>query len=136
MDHNNRPITVDRMLATKPLRHELATRPGPGNRKLTYLSGESITRTLNDIFGYYGWNLDIKSVSRQECQKDDKHRWHVAYIAQVRITLTKSNTHKEDMGAGDSLDRSLATASAHAMKASITDALKRAARHFGDKLGT
>lgn len=65
IDHKGRPITVDRMLATKPLRGELSTRPGPGNRKLTYLSGEGVTRTLNDIFGFDGWNLDIKKTQRE-----------------------------------------------------------------------
>ena len=39
------------------------------------------------------------------------------------------------MGSGDSVDSNLQTAIGHAMKSSITDALKRAARHFGDKLG-
>jgi len=65
IDHRDRPITVDRMLATKPLRGELSSRPGPGNRKLTYLSGEGVTRTLNDIFGFDGWNLDIKTTQRE-----------------------------------------------------------------------
>jgi hypothetical protein len=65
LDHNNKPISVPRLLATKPLRHELSSRPGPGNRKLTYLSGEGVTRTLNDIFGYDGWNLDIKDTRRE-----------------------------------------------------------------------
>lgn len=65
IDHRGRAITVDRMLATKPLRGELSTRPGPGNRKLTYLSGEGVTRTLNDIFGFDGWNLDIKKTQRE-----------------------------------------------------------------------
>jgi hypothetical protein len=65
IDHRGNPITVDRMLATKPLRGELSTRPGPGNRKLTYLSGEGVTRTLNDIFGFDGWNLDIKRTQRE-----------------------------------------------------------------------
>lgn len=65
IDHCGRPITVDRILATKPLRGELSSRPGPGNRKLTYLSGEGVTRTLNDIFGFDGWNLDIKNTQRE-----------------------------------------------------------------------
>lgn len=65
IDHHGRPISVDRMLATKPLRGELSSRPGPGNRKLTYLSGEGVTRTLNDIFGFDGWNLDIKKTQRE-----------------------------------------------------------------------
>lgn len=65
IDHRGRSITVDRILATKPLRGELSSRPGPGNRKLTYLSGEGVTRTLNDIFGFDGWNLDIKKTQRE-----------------------------------------------------------------------
>lgn len=141
-DHNALPITVGRMLATKPLRQELLTRPGPGGKKLTYMSGESVTRTLNEVFGFDGWSLKIIKTERTACEKEiDKKtggggfRWTVAYIAHVRITHTKSGTFKEDLGAGDSIDRHLPTAIQHAMKASITDAVKRSARHFGDKLG-
>lgn len=61
--------------------------------------------------------------------------WLVAYSSQVRITHRESGTIKEDVGAGDAVDKHLPTAISHALKASITDALKRAARHFGDKLG-
>jgi DNA repair and recombination protein RAD52 len=136
MDHHGRPITVDRLLATKPLQRELSTRPGPGNRKMLYLSGEGVTRTLNDIFGYDGWNLDIRKVTQVHQHQDTKTtRWNVSYMAHVRITHCRSGTYKEDMGAGDSTDKNVQTAIAHALKASITDALKRAARHFGDKLG-
>jgi recombination DNA repair RAD52 pathway protein len=154
IDHHGRPVTVDKLLATKPLRHELLTRPGPGGRKLLYVSGESITRTLNDIFGFDGWQLEIRKVQKTVCNQEESKsqsntsnnnsnnstttkpmQWHVAYIAHVRITHVKSGTFKEDLGAGDAIDRHLPTAIAHAMKASITDALKRAARHFGDKLG-
>lgn len=51
------------------------------------------------------------------------------------MTHRQSGAFKEDCGAGDSTDKSLATAVNHALKASVTDALKRAVRHFGDKLG-
>ena len=135
LDHNGKPISVDRILATKPLRGELSTRPGPGNKKLTYISGEGVSRTLNEIFGFDGWNLDITRVQREECLKDDKGRFNVVYTAQVRLTHAKSGAYKEDCGAGESTDKSFGTAVSHALKASITDAMKRAARHFGDKLG-
>lgn len=135
LDHRNEPVSVDRLLATKPLRHELSTRPGPGGKKLTYISGEGVSRTLNDIFGFDGWNLDITAVNQAECSQDDKGRYTVVYTAQVRLTHKTSGTYKEDVGAGDATDRSKGTAISHAMKASITDAMKRAARHFGDKLG-
>jgi len=29
LDHKNRPLSVDKILATKPLRQEISTRPGP-----------------------------------------------------------------------------------------------------------
>ena len=136
MDHNGDPLSVDRMLATKPLKHELSTRPGPGNKKLTYISGDDVSRTLNDVFGFDGWNLDIKDVSRVDASKDPKTGKHtIVYTARVRLTHKTSGAYKEDCGAGDSTDRVYGTAIAHALKASITDAMKRAARHFGDKLG-
>jgi len=134
LDHKGNPISVDKLLSTKPLRHELSSRPGPGGKKLTYISGEGVSRTLNDIFGFDGWNLDITKVQREECLKD-KGKYTVVYTAMVRLTHKKSGTYKEDCGAGDSTDKCFATAVAHAMKGSITDAMKRAARHFGDKLG-
>jgi len=136
LDHNGIPLSVDRMLATKPLRHELSTRPGPGNKKLTYISGDDVSRTLNDVFGFDGWDLDIKDVSRIDASKDPKTGKHtIVYTARVRVTHKASGAYKEECGVGDSIDKSYATAIAHALKASITDAMKRAARHFGDKLG-
>ena len=135
LDHNGMPLSVDRLLATKPLRQELSSRPGPGNKKLTYLSGEGVTRTLNEVFGFDGWNLEVKNTTREQCVKDDKSRFHVAYTATVRLTHRRSGAYKEDCGAADATDRAMGTAIANALKASITDALKRAARHFGDKLG-
>jgi len=135
LDHNNDPIPIAKMLATKPLRSELATRPGPGNRKLTYMSGDTVTRILNDLFGFDGWCLDIKNSNREECIKDDRGRYNVCYTTTVRVTHRRSGTYKEDCGAGDSTDKSMGTAVSHALKASVTDAMKRAVRHFGDKMG-
>ncbi|KAG7340387.1 rad52/22 family double-strand break repair protein [Nitzschia inconspicua] len=135
-DKNGRPVSVAKLLATRPLRHEIMTRPGPGGKKLTYMSGETITRTLNDIFGYDGWDLSITRVQREECLKDEKSgKFTVCYTAQVRLTHKSSGAFREDCGAGDATDRSFGTAVANALKGSITDALKRAARHFGDKCG-
>ena len=59
----------------------------------------------------------------------------MAYTAKVRVTHRMSGAFKEDFGAGDATDKSLPTAVSNALKSSITDALKRAVRHFGDKLG-
>lgn len=58
-----------------------------------------------------------------------------AYTSIVRLTHRKSGAYKEDCGAGDAIDKSMGSAIANALKSSVTDAMKRAARHFGDKLG-
>ena len=103
--------------------------------KLSYMGGDIVTKTLNDAFGYDGWCLEVKNTAREETIKDDKGRYHVAYIATVRITHRKSGVYREDCGAGDAIDRSLASASGNALKGAVTDAMKRAAKHFGEKLG-
>jgi DNA recombination protein Rad52 len=141
LDHNRIPITVDRMLATKPLQGDCMTRPGPGGRELTYMSGDAVTRNLNMIFGYNQWSLHIIKSEKTVCIEVDNPRasgiklWHVSYSAHVRITHLSSGCYREDIGCGDVMDRSLVVADQNAVKASITDAMKRAARHFGDKLG-
>ncbi|KAL7555061.1 hypothetical protein ACHAWF_018792 [Thalassiosira exigua] len=161
VDHKGAPVAVDRFLCTKPLRSEVSTRKGPGGIKLSYMGGDMVTKTLNEAFGYDGWCLEVKETRREEPIKDDKGRFHVAYLATVRITHRRSgvfrgkiprsckvfsvqlffrhkrllSTIQEDCGAGDSIDRSLASASGNALKGAVTDAMKRAARHFGEKLG-
>ena len=130
-----RPVTVGRYLCTKPLRAEVSTRKGPGGTKLSYMGGDIITKTLNEAFGYDGWCLEVKNTTREESTKDDQGRHHVAYIATVRITHKRSGVFREDCGAGDAIDRCLANATGNALKGAVTDAMKRAARHFGEKLG-
>lgn len=135
LDHRDRIIPISKILATKPLKKDLMTRPGPGGKQIAYMSGECVTRTLNEVFGFDGWCLEIKNTNREECVKDDKGRYHVSYTASVRLTHRKSGTFKEDCGAGDTIDKHIGTAVSHSLKSAVTDALKRAARHFGDKLG-
>ena len=61
--------------------------------KLSYMGGDIVTKTLNDAFGYDGWCLEVKNTAREETIKDDKGRYHVAYIATVRITHRKSGVY-------------------------------------------
>ena len=69
------------------------------------------------------------------CEKDHKGRYNVSYTSIVRLTHRISGAFKEDCGAGDAIDRSLGAAISYAMRGSVVDAVKRAARYFGDKLG-
>mmetsp|Transcript_8407 Transcript_8407/g.15299 ORF Transcript_8407/g.15299 Transcript_8407/m.15299 type:complete len:453 (-) Transcript_8407:8-1366(-) len=135
IDHKGKPVTVERFLCTKPLRAEVSTRKGPGGMKLSYMGGDMVTKSLNEAFGYDGWCLEVKDKTREEAIKDEKGRHHVAYVATVRVTHRRSGVFREDCGAGDAIDRSLASASGNALKGAVTDAMKRAARHFGEKLG-
>ena len=73
--------------------------------------------------------------TKKSCDKDQKGRYVVSYTSTVRLTHRISGAFKEDCGAGDAMDKSLGTAVSNALKGSVTDAMKRAARHFGDKLG-
>ncbi len=67
---------------------------GPGGKKLSYMGGDMITKTLNEAFGYDGWCLEVKNTTREEPIKDDKGRYHVAYIATVRITHRHSGVFR------------------------------------------
>jgi len=136
LDEHGNPITVANYLASKPLRKDLSTRPGPGNRQLLYISGEAVTRTLNEAFGYDGWSVETRSQTQiGDTEKDSKGRYHITYMSTVRITIVASGVYKEDVGTGDALDKDFATASSNAAKGSVTDAMKRAARYLGEKLG-
>lgn len=135
LDSQGRIVTVEKHLATKPLRSDLSSRPGPGNRSLTYMSGEAVSRTLNETFGFDGWCLEVKSTNREECIQGSNGKWNVAYTATVRLIIRKCGAFKEDVGAGSASDKDMGQAIGNALKASVTDAMKRAARHFGEKLG-
>ena len=135
LDHHYRPVPLQKILQTRPLKADVSTRPGPGNMKLIYMSGEVVTRTLNELFGFGGWSMEVREKNREQCDKDPKGRYHVHYTATVRIIHVATGSYREDVGANDSIDKSLGTAVAHAMKGAVTDAMKRAARHFGEKLG-
>ena len=53
-----------------------------------------VTKTLNEAFGYDGWCLEVKNTSREENIKDEKGRYHVAYIATVRVTHRRSGVFR------------------------------------------
>ena len=69
LDHRSCPLTVQRMLGTRPLRADVSTRPGAGGMKYTYMGGEAVTRTLNEVFGFGGWSMEVKETKREvsEC---------------------------------------------------------------------
>lgn len=55
-------------------------------------------------------------------------------MATVRVSVSNKNSH-EDVGFGEASHENKLKALDTAMKSAITDAMKRAARHFGERLG-
>jgi DNA repair and recombination protein RAD52 len=135
LDHNNKPIPIAKMLATKPLRSEIQSRKGHGNSRVSYMSTDCVSRTLNDIFGFDGWTSEVLQVTRTHMEKNPKGQWLIVYEAKVRCTHKASGAFKEDIGVADSIHGQIQSAISNAIKAAVSDGLKRAARHFGDKLG-
>ena len=89
---------------------------------------------MNAIFGHGGWSSHITMERNVLCEKDERGRWNVGYLARVRVTLLNGVSH-EDCGSGEGIDNSKVKAHERALKSAITDAMKRAARHFGERLG-
>lgn len=78
-------------------------------------------------------NPQLPIISQQN-EKDDRGRWNVGYLATVRVTLLNGVSH-EDCGSGEGINNSKIQAHDKALKSAVTDAMKRAARHFGERLG-
>mmetsp|Transcript_26233 Transcript_26233/g.54098 ORF Transcript_26233/g.54098 Transcript_26233/m.54098 type:complete len:335 (-) Transcript_26233:8-1012(-) len=89
---------------------------------------------MNAVFGFGGWSSRITMERMVQCEKDDRGRWNIGYLATVKVTLRNGVSH-EDCGSGDGINESKVKAHEKAMKSAVTDAMKRAARHFGERLG-
>jgi DNA repair and recombination protein RAD52 len=55
-------------------------------------------------------------------------------MAIVKVSISNKNSH-QDVGVGEACHESKLKALDTAAKSAITDAMKRAARHFGERLG-
>ena len=89
---------------------------------------------MNAIFGHGGWSSQITMERNVMNEKDDRGRWNVGYLSSVKVTLLNGVSH-EDCGSGEGIDNNKVKAHEKAMKSAVTDAMKRAARHFGERLG-
>ncbi|KAI9339758.1 hypothetical protein DFJ73DRAFT_628242 [Zopfochytrium polystomum] len=114
----------------------LASRPGPGGTKLTYLEGHRAISIAHEIFGFDGWshsivdtNIDYMDISRDGSQVS------VGVSCVVRVTL-KDGTSHEDIGYGH-IDNAKTKGMAleKAKKEAVTDGVKRALKSFGNVLG-
>ncbi|MBW0478473.1 hypothetical protein O181_018188 [Austropuccinia psidii MF-1] len=113
----------------------LATRPGAGGSKLTYIEGWRVIALANEIFGFDGWSSETKSIQVDFVDESTEGRFNVGVSAIVRIWLKSGGSH-EDVGYGKLENcKSKADALDKCKKEAVTDALKRAMRTFGNLMG-
>uniref|UniRef100_UPI00358E1759 DNA repair protein RAD52 homolog n=1 Tax=Myxine glutinosa TaxID=7769 RepID=UPI00358E1759 len=112
----------------------ITQRPGAGGQKVSYLEGHRLVTLANEIFGFDGWS---HSVTYQNIDFIDEvdGRFSIGVTAFVKAEI-KNGAFHEDVGYGVSEGlRSKAQAIEKAKKESVTDALKRALKSFGNCLG-
>jgi DNA recombination protein Rad52 len=132
------PDEVAALLA-QPLDHALVSeRELRDGRLIQYIEGWVVINQANRIFGHDGWGAEVvgdvtyRPLSLADPVTDTPAAVGM-YTATVRVTA-RGCPPKADVGCGFVAEE---TPEAHeaAYKGAVTDALKRALRHFGDQFG-
>lgn len=98
-----------------------------------YIEGWRAINELNRVFGFDGWSHSIE-LHRDALDRDDvKGQWQAAYTC--ISTLTAAGVTRQDVGFGSGFAKQVGDAIEGATKEAVTDALKRAARTFGNIFG-
>lgn len=127
--------TIQELLCKKLGQEHVATRPGQGGIKFSYVEGWKVVELASSIFGYDGWSSSIVDCSPDFIEQGKNGRFTVGATAIVRVML-KDGTYHEDVGFGiaDNMPKK-GLAIENAKKEAVTDARKRALRLFGNALG-
>lgn len=108
-------------------------RVGFRGQQLEYLPVHDIIETANRIFGYGGWQREIRRLEKVFEDETDGV-YSVGYLCEYRIKV--GEVVHEDVGFGSSANQpDPAQAHEMAVKAAVSDALKRCFRAFGDQFG-
>ncbi|KAJ9644086.1 DNA repair protein rad52 [Coniosporium tulheliwenetii] len=117
----------------------ISTSPSAGGGKEHNLSAERVILLANEVFGFNGWSSVIRNVQIDfvdENQSTGQISLGLSTI--VRVTLRDGTFHdiSQDIGYGHVENcNGKAAAFEKAKKEAVTDALKRALRHFGNVFG-
>lgn len=131
-------LTDDQIKALRaPLDPAHVKKPsGSFGPKGDYIEGWHAINELNRVFGFDGWSYTI-DLTRDalEKAKDSKgnEQWQAAYTCVC--TLTAAGVTRQDVGFGSGFAKGIGDAIEGATKEAATDALKRAARTFGNIFG-
>lgn len=119
----------------------MSTRPGPGGKKIHYLTGEKTTRLAHEVFGTNGWSSSVSSLTTDELEVTSSGI-RVAVTAIVKVTCLIPNKYgqvasHEDVGTAfyEGTFKQKAEVIDRAKKTAVTDARKRALRQFGNATG-
>ena len=123
----------------QPLDPELVSqRKGRGGKSFDYLEGHAVIDQANLIFGYGGWGYELAGdVTLRRIETVDAQTGEVkvslGYSAPVRVTVAGA-LPRTDIGVHPVTEENF---DGHdtAMKAAVTDGLKRAFRSFGVQFG-
>lgn len=122
-----------------PLEAKHVVEPKPGDRfgpKGSYLEGWHVIKELNRVFGFDGWSYTIdlrRDDLREGIDSRGNAQWQAAYTC--ICTLTVAGVTRQDVGFGSGFAKGVGDAIEGATKQAATDALKRAARTFGNIFG-
>ena len=103
-------------------------RPGPGSKQLKYITGKTAIDTANRIFGVGKWGYRVLSQARETAGDQE------FYTADIELYVLGCPFPFPGQGEGIPA-KATAEQYAKARKEAVTDALKRALRHFGDQFG-
>lgn len=95
-----------------------------------YLNAHNVIRTLNEVFGFAGWNFTIEEIRSRETDKGANY----SAVGRLTIVTDSGKIVREDVGTGATLKPSPDEFD-KAEKAAVSDALKRCARTLGDQFG-
>lgn len=139
---------LNERLSRLPGREYIDHRPGPGGKKIPYLSGEKSTSLANEIFGTSGWSCSVLKVEVDEMEVTSSVI-RVLVTATVKVTSLYPNKHgylasHEDIGTGfaqmnlkshNEIGKQKHQVMDTAKKSAVTNARKRAVCQFGNALG-
>ena len=123
----------------QPLDESLVSqRKGRGGRSFDYIEGHAVIDQANRIFGYGGWGYElVGDVTLRRVETVDSQTGEVktslGYSAPVRVTVAGA-LPRTDLGVHPVTEDNF---DGHdtAMKAAVTDGMKRAFRSFGVQFG-
>lgn len=106
-------------------------RTGPGNVAVSYVTGEYVIRMANEIFGEDGWKTDVGDPHVEHSREGSLFET----IARVKVRVTALGVYREDFGFDTKKSGSKIVNEENAIKAAVTDGIKRCMRQFGDAVG-